>query len=125
MWEGETLQELFRKIWKLGEDAWGNEHGWDHNKRRLVAECFEHATKHHRARHCLPLHELRSKSQQWICACLEVLDVQQTAKLLHPSLQGGKPAAKGSTQASGTTGTKTSSGTTKAMVATVQEAPEG
>ena len=96
MWEGETFQELFRKIWKLGEDAWGPEQGWDHNQRRLLAECFEHATRDHKDRHHLPLHELRTRTQQWICSRLEILDDQKTAKLLHPSLQGGKKAEKGS-----------------------------
>ena len=74
MWEGETLQELIQRIWKVGRDAWGDERGWDHNKRRLVAKCFENATKHHRARPHMQLHQLRIKSQQWIAQHLKSLD---------------------------------------------------
>ena len=63
MWEGETFQELFRKVWTLGEDAWGPEQGWDHNQKRLLAECFEHATRDHKDRHHLPLHEIWTRTQ--------------------------------------------------------------
>ena len=121
MWKGETFQELFRKIWKLGDDAWGPEQGWDHNKRRLLAECLEHATRNHKDKHLLPWHELQTRTQQYICSKLEILDKKQTERLLHPSLQGGKKMEERSTTASGTTGTKASSGTTKATIAMVQD----
>ena len=123
MWKGETFQELLRKIWKLGDDAWGPEQGWDHNKRRLLAECLEHATRNHKDKHLLPWHEIQTRTPQYICSRLEILDKKQMERLLHPSLQGGKKMEERSTTASGTTGTKASSGTTKATICLLYTSP--
>ena len=72
------------------------------------------------------LHELRHQSLQWIRQYLSNQDSAQTQTIAIPQLllKGGKKAVKGSTQASGTTATKTSSGTTKATIAMVQDEPE-
>ena len=124
MLRGETFQELFRKIWKLGDDAWGPEKDWDHDKRQLLVECMEHATRNHKDKHLLPWHEMQTRTPQFICSKLEILDRQQMERLLHPSLQGGKKLEEKATTASGTTGTKASSGATKATIAMVQDEPE-
>ena len=73
--ENETRLGVFGRVWKVGQDAWGEASLiWTPNQRRLLADCFEAAVPGHKARVAIRMEMIRFKSVQEIRAHIEELD---------------------------------------------------